>query len=50
MLIKSFIDLIERVECIKIGIQNGAFDVVIKKAIKLVHIIIANTSGVSKTR
>lgn len=46
--IKSFIDLVEKFECIESDMENSAFDVVINKATKLVYNIIASTSGVSK--
>ncbi|CAN6455436.1 unnamed protein product [Victoria cruziana] len=41
--VKSFIDLAERAECIEIGMENGAFDAVIKKpAGKPAHSVVAS--------
>ncbi|CAN6459298.1 unnamed protein product [Victoria cruziana] len=50
-LVKSFIDLAERAECIKIGMENGAFDAVIKKtASKPAHSIVTNTMQMVKSK
>ncbi|CAN6440897.1 unnamed protein product [Victoria cruziana] len=49
--VKSFIDLTERTECIEIGMENGAFDVVIKKpASKPVHLIVVSMTPMVKSK
>ncbi|CAN6487436.1 unnamed protein product [Victoria cruziana] len=50
VLMKSFIDLAERAECIEIGMENGTFDVIIKKTMKPTHSIVVSTSGVSMSK
>ncbi|CAN6458299.1 unnamed protein product [Victoria cruziana] len=49
--VKSFIDLAERAECIEIGMENGAFDAVIKKpAGKPTHSVVTSTTPVVKSK
>ncbi|CAN6444993.1 unnamed protein product [Victoria cruziana] len=49
--VKSFIDLAERAECIEIGMENGAFDAVIKKpAGKPAHSVVSSTTPVVKSK
>ncbi|CAN6447962.1 unnamed protein product [Victoria cruziana] len=49
--VKSFIDLAERAECIEIGMENGAFDAVIKNpAAKPAHSVVASTTPLVKSK
>ncbi|CAN6465911.1 unnamed protein product [Victoria cruziana] len=49
--VKSFIDLAERAECIKISMKNGAFDAVIKKPTnKSTHSVITSMTQVTKSK
>ncbi|CAN6459008.1 unnamed protein product [Victoria cruziana] len=49
--VRSFIHLAERAECIEIGMENGAFDAVIKKpASKPIHSIMTSTTPVVKSK
>ncbi|CAN6462673.1 unnamed protein product [Victoria cruziana] len=49
--IKSFINLVERAECIKISMENGAFNAVIKKlAGKPTHSVVSSTTPVVKSK
>ncbi|CAN6456302.1 unnamed protein product [Victoria cruziana] len=49
--VKSFIDLAERAECIEIGIENGAFDAIIKKpAGKSAHSVMASMTLMVKSK
>ncbi|CAN6472282.1 unnamed protein product [Victoria cruziana] len=49
--VKSFIDLVERAEYIKIGMEKGAFEVVIKKpANKPAHSVVSSTTPVAKSK
>ncbi|CAN6465335.1 unnamed protein product [Victoria cruziana] len=49
--VKSFIDLAERAEYMEIGMENGAFNTVIKKPIgKTVHSAVASTTPIAKSK
>lgn len=50
MLVKSFVVLVEKAECIKIGIKKGDLDAVIKKMTKLTHNIIAKANFSKDTK
>ncbi|CAN6454046.1 unnamed protein product [Victoria cruziana] len=49
--VKSFIDLVEKAECIEIGMENSAFDAVIKEpAAKPAHSVVASMTPLVKSK